>query len=311
MIPGFIKAAKRIGRRVVGRPILGRSILVYHRVAKDDFDPWQITVSPDEFERQLVKLRSKLVLPLREFVHLHVGNKLPRNAVAITFDDGYACNALTAAPMLESFGYSATFFVVSDAIQQPQEFWWDQLGYLFHAPGFDYEAAMNVVAPSLKEAHNRATRRNGDFHSRFITLWRLLRELPPESRWQSLRFIRDRMGIEGNMRSTHRPMTVAELQALAGNSLFEVGGHTATHPSLPLLDPSEQEREIARSRRVLESILGQRLHSFAYPYGDCAPATVDIVRRAGFECAVTNVYRRVRARDDRFELPRRHAQPPI
>jgi peptidoglycan/xylan/chitin deacetylase (PgdA/CDA1 family) len=213
--------------------------------------------------------------------------------------------------MLESFGYPATFFVVSDAIERPEEFWWDQLGFIFHAAGFDYETAMRIVAPESKEAWSRDFRPNNDFHSRFFTLWKLLRELPSAARRQSLKEIRDRMGIKDETRSTHRPMTVSELHVLAGNPLFEIGGHTATHPSLPILDPSEQEREIVLSRRVLEATLGRPIYSFAYPYGDWAPATVDIVRRAGFECAVTSVYRRVRVGDHRFELPRRHAQPPI
>ena len=116
MRTNLIRVAKHVVRRVIGRPILGRSILLYHRVANADIDPWNLAVSPDEFERQLAGLRKKEVLPLRQFVRLHSQKKLPQNAVAITFDDGYACNALVAAPILESFGYPATFFVVSDAI---------------------------------------------------------------------------------------------------------------------------------------------------------------------------------------------------
>jgi peptidoglycan/xylan/chitin deacetylase (PgdA/CDA1 family) len=123
----IIRVAKRIARRIVGRPIVGRSILMYHRIAEAEFDPFNLAVSPDQFERQLARLRRKKVLPLREFATLQVQKRLPRNAVAITFDDGYACNALVAAPMLESFGYPATFFVVSDAIERAEEFWWDQL----------------------------------------------------------------------------------------------------------------------------------------------------------------------------------------
>jgi peptidoglycan/xylan/chitin deacetylase (PgdA/CDA1 family) len=82
------------------------------------FDPFNLVVTPEEFECQLIKLRTKTVLPLRVFARLHVEKKLPRHAVAITFDDGYACNALTAAPMLERFGYPATFFIMSDAIER-------------------------------------------------------------------------------------------------------------------------------------------------------------------------------------------------
>ena len=106
----LIRIAKRLARRIIGRPIVGRSILVYHRVARADFDPWNLAVTPPEFERQLGKLRRKTVLPLTEFARLHVENRLPRNAVAITFDDGYACNALVAAPMLELVRFPGNVF---------------------------------------------------------------------------------------------------------------------------------------------------------------------------------------------------------
>ena len=47
--------------------------------------------------------------------------------------------------MLKSFGYPATFFVVSDAVEKGDEFWWDQLEFIFHAPGFDYDTAKRLL----------------------------------------------------------------------------------------------------------------------------------------------------------------------
>ena len=57
MSVSFIRIAKRIARRIIGRPIVGRSILVYHRVATVDFDPWNLAVTPIEFERQLASFQ--------------------------------------------------------------------------------------------------------------------------------------------------------------------------------------------------------------------------------------------------------------
>ena len=178
MTSNLIRLAKRVARRMIGRPILGHSILVYHRIARVEFDPWNIAITPAEFERQLNKLRSsKAVIPLSEFARLHVKNRLPRNAVAITFDDGYACNALVAAPMLKSFGFPATFFVLTDAIERHEEFWWDQLEFISNAPQFNYEAAVrslkhcSVTVADMSIGH-------GDVPlASFFSLWRLLRDL--------------------------------------------------------------------------------------------------------------------------------------
>jgi peptidoglycan/xylan/chitin deacetylase (PgdA/CDA1 family) len=306
MSANIVRTAKHLARRIVGRPIFGRSILIYHRIANADFDPWNIAVSPDEFGRQLEKLRSKTVLPLREFARLHRQKILPRCAVAITFDDGYACNALVAAPILESFGYPATFFVVSDAIIRSEEFWWDQLEAIFHAPDFEYEAATRLLSCySVNGPCEEPVGHERGPLASFLALWDLVRRLSTDQRRQYLDELRRQTGLERKTRPTHRPMTEAELRALAEKPLFEIGGHTATHPSLPTLLPGEQEQEIVVGSRFLETTLGRPIRSFAYPFGDWQPATRDIVQAAGFECAVTAEHRRVRPGDHQFELPRR------
>jgi peptidoglycan/xylan/chitin deacetylase (PgdA/CDA1 family) len=303
----LVGLAKRLARHVIGRPIFGRSILVYHRIAKTDFDPCGVAVSPDEFERQLVRMRTKTVLPLDEFVKLHVRNRVPRNAVAITFDDGYACNALVAAPMLDAFGYPATFFIVSDAIARPQEFWWDQLERIFHAPGFDYDAALRPLVGLLSNRLSVAIRADGVPHAAFLRLWELLHRLSAQARRQYLADLRAAIGLKKEMRLSHRPMTATELRRIAANPLFDIGGHTATHPSLPRLAAAEQEQEIVSGVQFLEVTTGKPIRSFSYPFGDWEQGTRDIVAASGFECAVTMSARRVRPGDNRFELPRRRA----
>lgn len=299
------RMAKRMTKRIIGQPIVGRSILLYHRVANADFDPFNVAISPDRFERQLTSLRRKTVLPLREFIALHIQNKLPRNAIAITFDDGYACNALVAAPMLESFGLPATFFVVSDAIARSEEFWWDELEFIVRAREFDFEAARRLLANYSITVDGAAHK--GGVGSAYLALWRALRGLPAELRRQYFHDLRHGMGLESGVRPTHRPMTAAELRTLAAKPLFEIGGHTATHPSLPTLDAREQEQQIVLGARFLEELLGKPIRSFSYPFGDWGPVTREIVMRAGFECALTAAHRRVRSGDNRFEMPRRWA----
>lgn len=297
------RVAKRMTKRIIGQPIVGRSILLYHRVANADFDPFNVAIPPDEFERQLIRLRTKTVLPVREFTALHIQNKLPRNAIAITFDDGYACNALVAAPMLESFELPATFFIVSDAIARPEEFWWDELEFIVRAREFDFEAARRLLASHSITVGDTA--REGGVRSVYLALWRALRDLPAEPRRQYFHNLRNEIGLKSRVRPTHRPMTAAELRTLAAKPLFEIGGHTATHPSLPTLDAREQEQEIVLGARFLEELSGKPIRSFSYPFGDWGPITREIVMRAGFECALTAAHRTVTSGDNRFEMPRR------
>src|SRR5438270_773320 len=75
-------------------------ILMYHRIADEKFDPWGLCVTPDRFANQLSWVaKNRTPVPLPEFAELHRRGVLPDNAIAVTFDDGYACTAKIAAPL--------------------------------------------------------------------------------------------------------------------------------------------------------------------------------------------------------------------
>ncbi|MGH9414798.1 MAG: polysaccharide deacetylase family protein [Terriglobales bacterium] len=54
------------------------------------------------------------------------GDAAPRPSLCITFDDGYADNAEIAAEILDRLDLSATFFITSAAIGNPNQFPWDR-----------------------------------------------------------------------------------------------------------------------------------------------------------------------------------------
>jgi len=67
----------------------------------------------------------------------------------------------------------------------------------------------------------------------------------------------------------------------------QIGAHTCTHPRLSQLSDAQANEEISASRKKLEDRFGLPVEHFAYPYGDYNERTVELVRQAGFETAVT------------------------
>ena len=64
-------------------------ILLYHRIAAVEHDPWRLAVSPERFGEQMAALRRELrPLPLRELVDAELRVRPVRDGVAVTFDDG-------------------------------------------------------------------------------------------------------------------------------------------------------------------------------------------------------------------------------
>jgi peptidoglycan/xylan/chitin deacetylase (PgdA/CDA1 family) len=70
------------------------------------------------------------------------------------------------------------------------------------------------------------------------------------------------------------------------------GSHTLTHPILSQLPLPEVEREILASKRLIEARLHRPVRLFAYPNGkpgDYSAAIIDVVKRAGYEAALTAI----------------------
>jgi peptidoglycan/xylan/chitin deacetylase (PgdA/CDA1 family) len=84
---------------------------------------------------------------------------------------------------------------------------------------------------------------------------------------------------------------------------FEIGAHTLTHPDLTRVGRSRMEAEIAGSRVGIESRLGVKVTSFAYPFGRWNAAARGIARMH-FECACTTRLAIATTDSDPFTLPR-------
>lgn len=83
---------------------------------------------------------------------------------------------------------------------------------------------------------------------------------------------------------THRLMTAEQIRYWATQGI-EFGAHSRTHADLTTLSVKELSEEVVGSGKDLESILGSRVVSFAYPYGFHNQAADDCVRGA-FDLAV-------------------------
>lgn len=301
-------------------------VLLYHQVADLPSDPWSLAVSPRRFAEHLDVLR-RSYRPVR-LEELHAALRrgdLPRRAVAVTFDDGYADNLHGARPLLEAHEVPATVFLPTAAIGQTSEFWWDELCGLLLQPGnlprvlhLRIGDARHVwelgEAASYSEADARRHRSwraweppPGVRQQLFRTLWELLHPLDEDARQRVLGELRRWARADGASRPEYRTLSWAEVSALARGGLIDIGAHTVSHASLAALPIDAQRDEIRQSKHRLEAALGRPVTGFAYPFGkrtDYTAATAALVREAGFACACTNVAGAVRKGADPFETPR-------
>lgn len=84
-------------------------------------------------------------------------------------------------------------------------------------------------------------------------------------------------------------MDWSQVRQIASDGLVEIGAHTVDHPNLKSLPPARALDEIRTSKQLLERVLGKNVSTFAYPYGAFNLQTIDLVKQAGFDSAVSTV----------------------
>ena len=129
-------------------------ILMYHRVSEGANE--SLYVSPDTFNRQMayIKCRGYDVISLDELVEgIKNGKKFKHNTIVITFDDGYKDNYISAYPVLESNGFPATIFLISNYIDKKQSHLkWQQIKEMLEDSkiAFGGHTRNNVYLPDVK-----------------------------------------------------------------------------------------------------------------------------------------------------------------
>jgi peptidoglycan/xylan/chitin deacetylase (PgdA/CDA1 family) len=303
-------------------------VLVYHRVSQAVADPQLLSVTPERFAEHLDFLfRRFRPVRLRDLVAATRDGQPAAGAVAITFDDGYADNLMTAKPLLERADVPATVFVASGYVGSGRPFWWDELEALLLRPGrlpsllalpiegdeLRWELGADAVYSARRAAECALwtvldSADPGPRQRIYRELCARLRQVEANERNQVLDRLRSLVELDDGLdEEAPRPLTLDEVRRLVDGGLVEVGAHTVTHPVLARLPVERQRHEVANSKRQLEDAVGRPVPSFAYPYGareDLNDTTVSVVRAAGFDHACANIPGRITRETDWFRLPR-------
>lgn len=272
-------------------------VFIFHRVLPQS-DP----VFPDipharDFECQMDLLSSLFhVLPLSEAAERLQARALPARAACITFDDGYADNLEIAAPILASRGLTATFFITTGFLDGGC-MWNDSIIESIRSVRGTLDlrdVGLDIYGLESPVAQRRAI---DDILGR-------LKYLDPQRRLQQVQAIvaRAQAPLPSDLM-----MTRGQVRSLAAMGM-EIGAHSVSHPILSRVDPKSAHDEIVGSKEQLESIIGKRVLSFAYPNGrpsvDYDAAHVAMVRDAGFTSAVTTAWGRANKSTSPHEIPR-------
>jgi peptidoglycan/xylan/chitin deacetylase (PgdA/CDA1 family) len=279
-------------------------ILLYHRITDLEIDPWDLAVSTDNFEEQLIALKEAYnVISLNELIEDKKNRKLKERSIAITFDDGYKDNYTAAYPILIKHQVPATFFISSAYIESQNEFWWDKLIRFVLT---DTNLPKKLELKSLNK-HWDISKHNFDEKSKFdffMDVWGSLLQVHPNLREQALSEIETWSNHDKVIRSDHLPMSKTELIDMAQHPLISIEAHTNNHAALGYLDQNSQREEIQSGKRWLEKVLNKPITGFSYPNGSYNGETISLMAEIGFEYACTTEEFRNSNYISDYKLPR-------
>ncbi len=269
-------------------------ILAYHRVASRidaehfDFDVELLSADAEGFRAQMRHLRERYTpLRFRDVLALRdAGHEPPRNAVIVTFDDGYDDNHDVALPILRELGVPATFFVSTGHVDSglPYAFDWAAHAILSAPVG---RLQLHKPELSLELGESRASRRTV-----VPKVLDRLKALDGRAQQEAIAAIELECGVGPARASVNcRPMSWDQVRALHAAGM-EVGSHGVHHRMLAKLDASAIEYELATSRDRIAQELGAAPLTLAYPVGgtDAYDArVVDIARKLGYRIACSYI----------------------
>ena len=305
--PTRFRNAFRRARRLIPRKAQP-AILMYHRIGDDAFDPWGLVVTPARFAEQIDWLTAnRTVLPLTEFARAHRERRLPANAIALTFDDGYQCVAEIAAPMLAAARVPATVFLPAELVEREQPFWWDELESLVIEHDGD-ALSIDGERICIGQRHRDDNRWKPGTPARtqrqraYQRIWNSIYNKRPAEIDSAMAALRQQSSADAAAVAL-RPMAPMQIRALA-STCIDFGCHSLTHASLPRLSQAGKKKEVSESVDRCAALVGKRPTTFAYPFGDFDADCEHLVEQAGLMCACASIGDVVGPQSSLFALPR-------
>jgi len=223
-----------------------------------------------------------------------------KNAVVVTFDDGYTDNYEVAAPILQKYGIPATFYITVNTIGNRTVPWFIRTRHaLWSTPlkewtlpadgeHFSLETREQRVA-AMRRLNNDCVQLAGEAQEKFVSeIENSLEVEPPAPR--------------------NRFMMDWEQVTSLKNQGHIIGSHTLTHPNLAKLALSDMQREIAESKRIIDEKLSTNTVHFSYPNPGLTPQwnaeTTQALKKAGYKTAVLSRQGAVYRGDDLLSLKR-------
>ena len=258
------------------------TVLIYHHVLEQNnlFDNVSVDKSCFRWQMRLIKLIFNVITLDQAVDFLHHG-KVPKRAIVITFDDGYADNLTQALPILEEYQLPCTFFIAGSAIKSGH-LWNDDV---FYAVEHTTRSSLDLTVFELGQLPTTTTDEKRSTANTIVEKFKYQAPTTQEDWLQKL------LVLTETTKGKRALLTEQELSLLSNAPGVTIGCHTMTHPMFSYISADAAKRDVVECRDYLAQLLQRPIEHFAYPYGEYGKhfhaEHVNAIASLGFKSAVT------------------------
>lgn len=243
---------------------------------------------------------------------------LPKNALLLTFDDGYAEHFTQVYPLLKEFGFQGSFYVPAKTVLEHEVLDVNKIHFTLASASnprslvseiqkqidkYKNEYSLN----SFEDYYNSHAKANRFDCADIIFVKRMLQHVLPETLRNTItKFLFEQfVGIDEKAFARELYMNENQLKQLVRDGMH-IGCHGYDHYWWNKLTKEELNQEISRSKSFLGS-LGCEMSAWTacYPYGSSSPDVVSLLEKHGCRLAFTTEVRVARlGKDHSLLVPR-------
>ena len=289
------------------------NILYYHQIlpksVKDQVLNIHKVMTVENFEKQMDFINKNYTLLNLNQVYdiLHLKKKIPKRAVAITFDDGYRDNYQYAFPILKKYDIPATIFLTTDPIDRNESLWWDDLSwFLFHN-----QIKVEDLSDSFPQNIKSELIKLSDVHKndKIKNILKIITYIDKFNHQNMMKVIDEIKGLsksEDDYKNKHTQFLTWEMiYEMQKTGLITFGVHSKSHPILTSLEKELIVNEIEYSKKRIEEQIANPVDIFCFPKGCYNNQIKNILKDFRFKLAFTSVYGSNDHKTDLLQLKRK------
>ncbi len=241
------------------------AILMFHQVrpwAERGFAPNRLLeITPEFFDAVLTRLRALgfSIVSLDEAL-ARMASETEQPFAVLTFDDGYKDTRDFALPILEKHRAPFAMFVTTGFADRSASLWWIDLEE-------SIRLLQRIEIEILGEKLELPTATPEEKNAAFAAIYRRLINGPEHILRDVIGDLAQKAGVNSATIVEDLCLDWAGIEEVARHDLCTIGVHTLTHPRLSKLSESDMRRELAQSRKEIESHIGRPAEHLAYPVG--------------------------------------------